>query len=220
MFSRKSYAVAGVAAGWLAGSGYRRFKRDLADAHLRISRGSALAQTAHGAIEYAQQGGGEPILVVHGAGGGFDQGLLFGRGLAERGFAVTAMSRFGYLRTPLPQDATPPAQADAHASLMETLQIPQAAIIGVSAGAPSAVQFAIRHPRRCSALVLLVPLLWASDGARHAAHRPARAAELILRWLVGSDLVYWSAMSVARDLLIRTVLGTPPSVVRYVASCR
>lgn len=214
MFSRKSYAIAGAAAGWLAGSGYRRFKRDLDDADLRISRGSVMAHTAYGAIEYAQQGAGEPMLVVHGAGGGFDQGLLFGSGLADRGFAVTAMSRFGYLRTALPKDATPQAQADAHASLLDTLQIQQAAIIGVSAGSPSAVQFAIRHPRRCSALILLVPLIWSSADARHAAHKPARAAELMLRWLVGSDLIYWSAMRFSRDLLIRTVLGTPPSLVK------
>lgn len=124
MFSRKSFAVASAAAvGLFAGTSYRRFQQDLRTAKQRAGSGSRLADSAHGAIEYAQEGCGDPILVVHGAGGGFDQGLLFSRGLAQHGFAVTAMSRFGYLRTPLPEDASPQAQADAHASLLETLGI-------------------------------------------------------------------------------------------------
>src|SRR6185503_12072375 len=72
-------------------------------------------------------------------------------------FRVIAMSRFGYLRTPLPADASPAAQADAHACLLDALKISRAAVIGASAGAPSSMQFALRHPDRCSALVLLVP---------------------------------------------------------------
>lgn len=216
MATRKSYVVAGAAAaaGLLAGMGYRRFQRELREAQLRVSTGSLLADTASGPIEYAQQGRGEPLLVVHGAGGGFDQGLLFARGLPERGFNVMAMSRFGYLRTPLPQDASPQAQADAHASLLDTVQIEKATIIGASAGAPSAMQFAIRHPHRCSGLILLVPLTWAPGDVPASVHRPARAAELILRWLIISDPVYWMALRLARELVIATVLGTPPALVR------
>jgi hypothetical protein len=59
-----------------------------------------------------------PVLVVHGAGGGFDQGLHFGAPLAAKGFQVIAMSRFGYLRTPLPAEASAAAQADGHVCLL------------------------------------------------------------------------------------------------------
>lgn len=216
MPSRKSHVVAGVAAaaGLLGGLGYRRFQSDLRGAQVRVGTGSLLADTAYGPIEYARQGLGEPLLVVHGAGGGFDQGLLFARGLPERGFTVVAMSRFGYLRTPMPTDASPQAQADAHASLLDHLQIDKATIIGASAGAPSAMQFAIRHPHRCRGLILLVPLTWAPGDVSASLHRPARAAELILRWLVMSDPAYWMALRFSRDLVIETVLGTPPSLVR------
>lgn len=216
MSSRKSFAIAGAAAtaGWLANTGYRRYRRELSEAQRRVNTGSLLANTACGPIEYALQGQGAPLLVVHGAGGGFDQGLLFARGLAERDFSVIAMSRFGYLRTPLPKDASPQAQADAHANLLDSLQIERASIIGVSAGAPSALQFAIRHPDRCSGLILLVPLTWAPGNAPASIHRPARAAELSLRWLIASDLAYWMGLRYARDLVIRTVLGTPPKLVR------
>lgn len=215
MLSRKSSAIAGAAvASLLAGTMYRRFRRELSDSRARVGQGSMLAATARGPIEYAQQGQGESILVVHGAGGGFDQGLLFGRGLAERGFTLTTMSRFGYLRTPLPEDASPQAQADAHASLLDALKIPKTIIIGVSAGAPSALQFALRHPQRCSGLVLLVPMTWAPGDALRSVHRPARLAELMLRWLVASDLIYWTGVSYARDLVTQTVLGTPPPLVK------
>jgi pimeloyl-ACP methyl ester carboxylesterase len=215
MFSRKSYAAAGAAAvGLFAGTGYRRFQQELRTARLRISSGSCLADTAHGRIEYAQEGQGDPILVVHGAGGGFDQGMLFSRGLAQHGLSVTAMSRFGYLRTPLPEDASPQAQADAHASLLDTLQIPKTVIVGASAGAPSALQFALRHSERCSGLVLLVPLTWAPGDALRSVHRPARLAEAMLRWLVASDSLYWMGLRLARDLVIETVLGTPAALVK------
>jgi 2-hydroxy-6-oxonona-2,4-dienedioate hydrolase len=216
MFPRKSYAIAGAAAaaGLLVGAGFRRFQRELRAAQLRVSSGSLIADTASGAIEYAQQGDGKPMLVVHGAGGGFDQGLLFARGLAERGFSVTAMSRFGYLRTPLPKDPSPQAQADAHASLLDTLRIEKTTIIGVSAGAPSAIQFAVRHPERCSGLILLVPLTWAPRDVPGSVRRPPRLAELILRWLVVSDPLYWMALRFAPDLLIHTVLATPPALVK------
>ena len=70
------------------------------------------------------------ILVIHGAGGGFDQGLEFARPLVDAGFQVIAPSRFGYLRTPLPQDASPMAQADAHASLLDALQLEKVAVVG------------------------------------------------------------------------------------------
>ncbi|WP_129781918.1 alpha/beta fold hydrolase [Peristeroidobacter soli] len=215
MFSRKSLAVAGAAAvGLLAGTSYRRFQQELRTARLRVGNGSCVAETAHGRIEYAQEGEGESILVVHGAGGGFDQGLLFSRGLAQRGFKITSVSRFGYLRTPLPEDASPQAQADAHADLLDTLGIRNTVIIGASAGAPSAMQFALRHPERCSGLVLLVPLTWAPGDALRSVHRPARLAEVMLRWLVASDPIYWLGLRIARDLIIGTVLGTPPALVK------
>jgi 2-hydroxy-6-oxonona-2,4-dienedioate hydrolase len=97
------------------------------------------------------------VLVVYGADGGYDQGLAFGEPLVNSGFRIIAMSRFGYLRTPLPTDASASAQADAHAYLLDALKIQRAAVIGASAGASSSMQFALRHPEQCRAMVLLVP---------------------------------------------------------------
>src|SRR5439155_8391596 len=110
-------------------------------------------------------GRGRTVLLVHGAGGGYDQLLDMARELAAAGVRVVAPSRFGYLRTPLPADASPAAQADAHACLLDALGIERAAVIGVSAGAPSSMQFALRHPQRTSALVLVVPLAYVPHAA-------------------------------------------------------
>ena len=71
------------------------------------------------------------MLAIHGSGGGYDQGIR-----------VIAMSRFGYLRTPMHTDASAAAQADAHACLLDVLGIRQAAVMGGSAGAPSVLQMA------------------------------------------------------------------------------
>ena len=146
-------AVLGGAAGWL---GYR-YHHDMQRARARIATGSRVASTACGPIEYAESGSGPTVLVVHGAGGGFDQGLEFGRAIATMGYRVIAMSRFGYLRTPAPRQPSIVLQAAAHACLLDTLGIDSAAVIAVSAGAPSALEFALKYSARCPALVLLAP---------------------------------------------------------------
>ena len=115
-----------------------RFQSDIAVAQERVSQGSVLIKTRSGPIEYQDAGAGVPLLSVHGSGGGFDQGMAFAASLTKRGIRVIAMSRFGYLRTPAPADSSAEAQADSHACLLDALGIGQAAIMGGSAGAPSA----------------------------------------------------------------------------------
>jgi pimeloyl-ACP methyl ester carboxylesterase len=186
---------------------YRRYRRDLGAARARVSSGSKLVNTPSGLIEYADAGIGTPILVIHGAGGGFDQGLEFARPLIDAGFRVIAPSRFGYLRTPLPQDASPMAQADAHASLLDALQLEKVAVLGVSAGAPSAMQLCLRHPKRCTSLVLVVPLVYSG---RPAGAPPSALREFLINTAVSSDFLFWAMSKLARNTMFKTVLGTPP----------
>ena len=133
------------AAGMLAFNGYCQYKRDLSAAHERVKKEGKKIETAAGPIVYGTNGEGPPVLVIHGAGGGFDQALHSAQMFGE-GFRWIAPSRFGYLGTPLPEDASPTAQADAHAALLDALDIERAPVIGLSAGGPSALQFALRHP--------------------------------------------------------------------------
>ena len=90
--------------------------------------------------------------------------------------------------------------------------IRRAAVVGGSAGAPSALQMALRHPDRVSALVLLVPLAYKpptqADSPRP---RPARVENLMMQ-MIGSDFLFWAATHIARNTLINTVLATPPEL--------
>ncbi len=202
-------AYLGISAAVVAGLilfTYFSYRDELGAAEARVSSGSQVADTPCGRIEYAVVGKGAPVLLVHGAGGGVDQGLEFGRPLAERGFTVIAMSRFGYLRTPMPADAAPAAQADAHACLLDALKLPGAAILGGSAGAPSAIEFCLRHAARCSAMVLLVPAFF-PPGAPQA--RPPAQPSFKFEVLLGSDFLFWLNMKLARDAVLVRLFATP-----------
>ena len=189
-----------------------RFDRAMQQASARAAQGSVLLQTPCGSIEYQEAGAGLPLLAVHGSGGGHDQGMAFARPLAQRGIRVIAMSRFGYLRTPVPADASAAAQADAHVCLLDALGIGQAAVMGGSAGAPSVLQMAIRHPGRVNALVLLVPLAYKPPTqADSAPPMPAWVESTMMR-LISSDFLFWAALHVARDQVTKVVLATPPEL--------
>ena len=196
-------AVSGIA--W-------RFDSDIKIAQANAARGSVLLQTRCGPIEYQEAGNGVPLLAVHGSGGGHDQGMAFAAGLARKGVRVIAMSRFGYLRTPMPADPSVAAQADAHVCLLDALGIAKAAVMGGSAGGPSALQMAIRYPDRVSALVLLVPLAYKPPTqADSAAPMPAWVENTMMR-MIGSDFLFWVVLHVARDQAIKLVLATPPGL--------
>ena len=189
-----------------------RFNRDLAIATARAAQGGVLLSTRCGPIDYQEAGAGVPLLVVHGSGGGHDQGMAFAGTLARHGVRVIAMSRFGYLRTPMPADASAAAQADAHVCLLDALGIGRAAVMGGSAGAPSSLQMAIRHPDRVSALILLVPLAYKPPTQADSAPPMPAWVEATMMRLIGSDFLFWAALHVARDQVIKVVLATPPEL--------
>lgn len=202
-------AGAGVLAGALLFTSLA-YRSDLRRELERVSSGSQLVKTPCGPIEYASVGEGPAVLLVHGAGGGFDQGSGIAYELARHGLRVVAMSRFGYLRTPLPADASPAAQADAHACLLDALGIDRAAIVGVSAGAPSSLQFALRHPQRTTAMALLVPLAYAPG----IPSEPSPLARFMYEKAVRSDFLYWSVLKLAPSVVVKTILATPPEVLQ------
>ena len=136
------------------GFSIKQYQKDLSMARDRILEGSRVVKTNRGIIEYSTAGKGLPVLYIHGAGGGHDMGKLFGRQISDDFFWICP-SRFGYLRTPIPQDASFESQADSYAALLDHLHIEKTAIIGLSIGGPSALLFAMRHPDRCTALVLV-----------------------------------------------------------------
>lgn len=121
----------------------------------RVSEGGLVVNTTLGPVEYQITGSGPVVIYAHGTPGGYDQGLYFARFLGENSCTLISPSRPGYLRTPLASGATPEAQADLYAALLDALGIEQASVIGFSGGGPSALQFALRHPERCQGLIMI-----------------------------------------------------------------
>lgn len=133
---------------------WRGYRRLAGENRARLAAGSRVVDTASGPIEYAAAGDGFPVLVSHGGAGGYDQGLITAGLYLGDGLMAIAPSRFGHLRTPLAADSSAPAQADAYVSLLDELGIERVVVLATSGGGPSALQFALRHPERLTALVM------------------------------------------------------------------
>jgi pimeloyl-ACP methyl ester carboxylesterase len=140
--------------------------------------------TPSGAVEYARYGAGPAVLVVHGSGGGWDQGVDWARRRLLPSRDVLAVSRFGYLGSPLPEAATTSGQADAFAAVLDDAGVERADVVAVSAGSVAAVRFAAEHPRRVRSLLLESPLL---PSRRARVLPPVAAVRLLLR----SERVVW-----------------------------
>jgi 2-hydroxy-6-oxonona-2,4-dienedioate hydrolase len=189
------------------------YARDMRELEARVEGHSRLVETSFGAIEYASAGAGHPVLVIHGSGGGFDQGLEFAGPLADYGYRLIAPSRFGYLRTSAPGNFTIESQADAYVDLLDHLALERVVVFGGSAGALSAMQFAIRYPERCEAVVLLVPASYAPDRRPGESAAESRFAEAAMMTVLRSDFLFWSGIRLAPDTMTRFILATEPAVV-------
>jgi pimeloyl-ACP methyl ester carboxylesterase len=170
-----------------------------------------VVDTTAGPIEYAERGSGYPLLSIHGAGGGYDQGLANVADLIGTGYRVIAPSRFGYLGTPIPPDTSPAAQADAHAALLAKLHVDKAIVVGISAGASSAIELALRHPDTVTALILIVPAAYSPESPVNIEKSRGSAFAF---WLVnaGADFAWWATEKIAPSVLIRFI-GVPPTLV-------
>ena len=159
-----------------------------------------------GAVEYALHGDGPPVLVIHGAGGGFDQGLEIAQAFGGAGFGWITPSRFGYLASAMPKDASTAAQADAFAELLDHLGVEQAAVLAFSGGTPPALQFAQRHPERVSRLALLSAAPFTPyDAADEARPIPSWAYQAAF----GSDVVYAAIARLAPGFVLAAFDARP-----------
>jgi 2-hydroxy-6-oxonona-2,4-dienedioate hydrolase len=97
-----------------------------------------------------------------------------------------------------------------YAQLLDRLGIDKVVVVGISAGAWSSIQFAVRHPERCRALVLLVPadFLPAGMSIRGGA---------VVTAMINSDFLAWAVLKLTPIMpggLTRMMLGTDAAVVR------
>lgn len=188
MIAQLAATAGAVGVAVLGGMAAIAYRRDISAARQRLAEPDV---TVHrlpvpaGVIEYAQYGHGPAVLVVHGSGGGWDQGVDWARRRLGGNRQVIAVSRFGYLGSSLPVGATTSAQADAFVELLDALEIDRADVVALSAGSASAVRFAGRHPDRVRSLVLESPIV--------PTRRPPRLPPVaVVRLLARAQPLLWA----------------------------
>lgn len=178
-----------------------------------------LTDTPLGVIQHTDGGEGTAFLALHGGMGGYDQSLVLAETLLGKspGYRVIALSRPGYLGTPRSSGDSAAAQADLFAALLDTLGIDKAVVAGVSAGGPSAITFAARHPQRCAGLILVSAASGRFDVPDYVLKRLAWFGWLVwvpgltslLAWLRGQQPEKAAARAIGDPALVRTTLDHP-----------
>ncbi len=122
----------------------------------RLNSAGEIVQTSYGPIQYIWKGDrNKPVILsIHGSFGGWDQSLLISQNLLDEGFSILAISRPGYLGSSEASCLSHEDQAAALVEVLDALNISKVAVIGFSAGAPTAFQVANLFPDRVWALVL------------------------------------------------------------------
>lgn len=164
------------------------YVRNMRRAYGRVRGNSAVIPSPYGDIEYAEGGAGPPVLVVHGSGGGYDQGQLIAESFLDNGLRWIAPSRFGYLRSTFHAGATFDEQAHAYAALLDHLGLDSVAVVAFSHGGPSALLFAVLYPERISSLTLVsAGVVTAATEEQGEADKKGSALTTIFR----HDWLYW-----------------------------
>lgn len=185
------------------------YVRQIDAAYARVTGKATVIPSPDGDIEFTQGGSGPAVLVIHGSGGGYDQGELIAQAVLGSGFHWIAPSRFGYLRSTVRNDATFDDQAHAYAHLLDQLGIDKVAVIALSHGGPSALLFAVLYPHRVDSLILISCGVASSSGARQAqANQQGDALMTIFRY----DPLYWGVSTLLRRQLME-LMGANTSVI-------
>ncbi|NGZ96510.1 MAG: hypothetical protein CV089_10375 [Nitrospira sp. WS110] len=185
------------------------FGVDTRRAYARIDGNSDIMPSPLGDIEFERGGAGLPVLVIHGSGGGYDQGELIATAILDGHFDWIAPSRFGYLRSTFREGDTFDDQAKAYAFLLEHLGIKRVAVLAMSHGGPSALLFAALYPERVSSLTLLsCGVAASSDADQVEANRKGDALTMIFKY----EILYWLVRTLMRKKLMR-LLGASDEVI-------
>jgi pimeloyl-ACP methyl ester carboxylesterase len=107
-------------------------------------------------IRYLDQGAGETILYLHGAGGRPPEGATFVDLLAQN-HRVLLPSRPGFDETPLGEATTPQAAAEIIAAFVKAVAGGPVHVVGQSAGAAVATWLAVAHKDVVKSLIVSAP---------------------------------------------------------------
>lgn len=185
------------------------YLREMNQAYKRITAKGTVIPSPYGNMEYTQGGAGVPVLVVHGSGGGYDQGELLAQAVLSEQFHWITPSRFGYLRSTFHSGATFDDQAHAYAYLLDQLGVKKVAVVALSHGGPSALLFAVLHPERVSSLTL-VSCGVASSTAKDQAQANQKGERLTT--IFKYDSLYWGITKLFKRQLIE-LMGANDAVI-------
>jgi 2-hydroxy-6-oxonona-2,4-dienedioate hydrolase len=182
---------------------------DMNRAYERVSGKSTVIPSPYGDIEYTEGGSGPDVLVIHGSGGGYDQGELLARAELSDQFHWITPSRFGYLRSTFNEGATFDDQAHAYAYLLDQLGIKKVAVVALSHGGPSALLFSVLYPERVSSLALI-----SCGVASSAAKDQVQANQKgdMLMTIFKYDPLYWAITKLFRRQLME-LMGANDAVI-------
>ena len=82
-------------------------KYDLHDPQLSNKITPKTVVTSQGNVEYTEIGEGPAVVTIHGAMGGCDQSLILAQTIGDFGYRYIAVSRPGYLGTPIGSGKSP-----------------------------------------------------------------------------------------------------------------
>lgn len=187
---------------------------DMNRAYERVSGKSTVIPSPYGDIEFTEGGSGPDVLVIHGSGGGYDQGELLAQAVLGEQFHWITPSRFGYLRSTYHEGATFDDQAHAYAYLLDQLGIKKVAVVAVSHGGPSALLFALLYPERVSSLTLI------SCGVASSASQDQVQANQkgeMLTTIFKYDPLYWAITKLFRRQLME-LMGANDAVIANLTS--
>lgn len=182
---------------------------DMNRAYERVGGKSTVIPSPYGDIEYTEGGSGPDILVIHGSGGGYDQGELLARAVLGDQFHWITPSRFGYLRSTFREGATFDDQAHAYAYLLDQLGIKKVAVVALSHGGPSALLFAVLYPERVSSLTLISCGV-ASSAAKDQVQANQKGEMLMT--IFKYDPLYWAVTKLFRRQLME-LMGANDAVI-------
>jgi pimeloyl-ACP methyl ester carboxylesterase len=182
---------------------------DISQAYDRVSGKSTVITSPYGDIEFTEGGSGPDVLVIHGSGGGYDQGELLVQAELGDKFHWITPSRFGYLRSTFHENATFDDQAHAYAYLLDHLGIKKVAVVAFSHGGPSALLFAVMYPERVSSLTLI-----SCGVASSASQDQVQANQKGNMWVTifKYDPMYWAITKLFRKQLIE-LMGANDAVI-------
>jgi len=189
-----------------------------------------LTDTPLGVVQHTDGGEGPAFLALHGGMGGYDQSLVLAEALLGRApdYRVIALSRPGYLGTPRASGDSAAAQADLFAALLDRLGIERAVVAAVSAGGPSAIAFAARHPERCAGLILVSTAGGRFDVPAYVVKRLRWFGWLVrvpgllsvFAWLSGRNPEKAAARAIGDPALVRRTLDHPEAGLLFASLMR